>query len=141
MGSPPPPTLRRYLIFNPFARSPGREYILEYVEVIQRHHKRTPYASNTFFKESVSWSCDGEGPMYGVRTYVSSISFSPPKPIPNQSKPERPWIRNHTGPGTYLYLKRQNLQKPRLSINNTFDSGKQARTPSTHGHPPLAQGS
>ena len=138
MGSPPP-SLRRYLIFDPFARSPGREYTLEYVEVIQRHHKRTPYASNTFFKESVNWSCDGEGPMYGVRTYVSSISFSPPKPKPNESKPERPWIRNHTGPGTYLDL--EPSVNPRLSIKNTSDSGKQAQTPLTHGHPPLAQGS
>ena len=85
MGSPPP-TLRRYLIFDPFARSPGREYTLEYVEVIQRHHKRTPYASNTFFKESVSWSCDGEGPMYGVRTYVSSISFLHPNPYPTNQR-------------------------------------------------------
>ncbi|KNX49838.2 hypothetical protein CNBG_9523 [Cryptococcus deuterogattii R265] len=33
---------------------PSKEYELEYVEVIQRHHKRTPYASNTFFKEDIS---------------------------------------------------------------------------------------
>lgn len=30
---------------------PKEGYDLVYVEVIQRHHKRTPYASNTFFKE------------------------------------------------------------------------------------------
>jgi len=40
-------------------------YTLEYVEVIQRHHKRTPYASNTFFKEDVAWSCDGAGATFG----------------------------------------------------------------------------
>ncbi|KIR59042.1 hypothetical protein I314_05026 [Cryptococcus bacillisporus CA1873] len=33
---------------------PSKEYELEYVEVIQRHHKRTPYASNTFSKEDIS---------------------------------------------------------------------------------------
>ncbi|GLB40973.1 putative phosphoglycerate mutase-like protein [Lyophyllum shimeji] len=49
-------------------KTPSREYTLEYVEVIQRHHKRTPYGSNTFFKEDVAWNCVGEGPLYGVRT-------------------------------------------------------------------------
>ncbi|KAG6856864.1 hypothetical protein H0H87_012681 [Tephrocybe sp. NHM501043] len=49
-------------------KTPSRDYNLEYVEVIQRHHKRTPYASNTFFKEDVSWSCDGQGPLYGVKS-------------------------------------------------------------------------
>ncbi|KAK4984574.1 hypothetical protein LTR28_002294, partial [Elasticomyces elasticus] len=36
-------------------------YVLEYVEVIHRHHKRTPYAANTFPKESYPWNCDDEG--------------------------------------------------------------------------------
>ena len=31
------------------------DYKLEYVEVIHRHHKRTPYAANTFPVESYSW--------------------------------------------------------------------------------------
>lgn len=31
---------------------------LQYVEIVQRHHKRTPYASNTFPHEDISWSCD-----------------------------------------------------------------------------------
>lgn len=31
---------------------------------IHRHHKRTPYASNTFPKESYSWSCDDQGLFY-----------------------------------------------------------------------------
>jgi hypothetical protein len=39
-------------------------YKLEYVEVIQRHHKRTPYASNTFPVESYPWYCDDEGLFY-----------------------------------------------------------------------------
>ncbi|KAK4942617.1 hypothetical protein LTR28_008645 [Elasticomyces elasticus] len=36
-------------------------YMLEYVEVVHRHHKRTPYAANTFPKESYPWNCDDEG--------------------------------------------------------------------------------
>ena len=46
-------------------RTPSDQYTLEYVEVIQRHHKRTPYASNTFFVEDIEWSCDGSGPVFG----------------------------------------------------------------------------
>ncbi|KAF2199031.1 histidine acid phosphatase-like protein [Delitschia confertaspora ATCC 74209] len=42
----------------------GKEYILQYVEVIHRHHKRTPYASNTFPKEQYSWSCSDNGLFY-----------------------------------------------------------------------------
>nr|XP_031858781.1 uncharacterized protein CI109_005877 [Kwoniella shandongensis]KAA5525853.1 hypothetical protein CI109_005877 [Kwoniella shandongensis] len=41
---------------------PSKDYELKYVEVIQRHHKRTPYASNTFFKEDIPWDCSKEGP-------------------------------------------------------------------------------
>ncbi|KAF2000748.1 phosphoglycerate mutase-like protein [Amniculicola lignicola CBS 123094] len=39
----------------------NKEYELEYVEVIHRHHKRTPYASNTFPKEFYPWDCSDEG--------------------------------------------------------------------------------
>lgn len=35
-------------------------YVLEYVEVIHRHHKRTPYADNTFPIETYPWYCDDE---------------------------------------------------------------------------------
>lgn len=40
---------------------PPEAYALEYVEVIHRHHKRTPYAANTFPQESYSWDCNNEG--------------------------------------------------------------------------------
>lgn len=39
-------------------------YILEYVEVIHRHHKRTPYAANTFPVEVNPWYCDDEALFY-----------------------------------------------------------------------------
>lgn len=44
---------------------PGDEYKLEYVEVIHRHHKRTPYSSNTFPREGYPWECNDEGLFYG----------------------------------------------------------------------------
>ena len=37
---------------------PSLNLDLLYVEIVQRHHKRTPYASNTFPHEDISWSCD-----------------------------------------------------------------------------------
>ncbi|KAK9449671.1 histidine phosphatase superfamily [Limtongia smithiae] len=33
-------------------------YDLQYVEILHRHHKRTPYASNTFPKEDIALYCD-----------------------------------------------------------------------------------
>ena len=41
-----------------------KDYSLEYVEVIHRHHKRTPYAANTFPHESYTWDCNDEGLFY-----------------------------------------------------------------------------
>jgi hypothetical protein len=45
----------------------GKGFNLEFVEIIHRHHKRTPYASNSFFKEDILWSCVGQGPVYGLK--------------------------------------------------------------------------
>ncbi|KAI0401770.1 histidine acid phosphatase [Xylaria palmicola] len=46
-----------------YVRAPGG-YALRYVEVIQRHHKRTPYASNAFPVEPYRWDCDDQGLYY-----------------------------------------------------------------------------
>ncbi|KAK9445904.1 Histidine acid phosphatase family protein [Metarhizium brunneum] len=35
-----------------------KAYELQYVELIHRHHKRTPYASNAFPVESYQWNCE-----------------------------------------------------------------------------------
>jgi 2-phosphoxylose phosphatase len=40
---------------------PAPKYELAYVELIHRHHKRTPYASNSFPVESYQWNCNDEG--------------------------------------------------------------------------------
>lgn len=34
---------------------------LQYVELVHRHHKRTPYAANTFPVENYPWYCNDEG--------------------------------------------------------------------------------
>jgi 2-phosphoxylose phosphatase len=55
------------------------EYKLEYVEVIHRHHKRTPYASNTFPRENYAWYCDDEA--------LSFYGF----PIPDSTAAQVAW--------------------------------------------------
>ncbi|RDA86622.1 hypothetical protein CP532_1047 [Ophiocordyceps camponoti-leonardi (nom. inval.)] len=37
---------------------PAPDYKLQYVELIHRHHKRTPYASNSLTADSSLWNCD-----------------------------------------------------------------------------------
>jgi acid phosphatase len=55
---------------------PSAEYKLKYVEVIHRHHKRTPYASNTFPREQYGWSCSDEGLFYGGQPLNPSGNLS-----------------------------------------------------------------
>lgn len=43
---------------------PSSEYILKYVEVIHRHHKRTPYQTNTFPQEDILLSCSSTENIY-----------------------------------------------------------------------------
>lgn len=45
------------------------EYELVYVELIHRHHKRTPYASNAFPVESYPWTCTDQGLFYFGRSF------------------------------------------------------------------------
>ncbi|KAH6690983.1 hypothetical protein VD0004_g39 [Verticillium dahliae] len=43
---------------------PSDDFELKYVELIHRHHKRTPYSSNAFPVESYQWNCDEQGLFY-----------------------------------------------------------------------------
>lgn len=60
----------KYGVYNycnmPHVRSkeyvkPSEDYELQYVELVHRHHKRTPYASNAFPVEPYEWNCDDQG--------------------------------------------------------------------------------
>ena len=42
-----------------YPRVTDSSYKLQYVEVLHRHHKRTPYAADTFPVENYPWYCDG----------------------------------------------------------------------------------
>ncbi|THU98971.1 phosphoglycerate mutase-like protein [Dendrothele bispora CBS 962.96] len=79
-------------------KTPSRDFTLEYVEIIQRHHKRTPYASNTFFKEDIPWDCIKAGPVTygkgpdGAAADVSEVQW---QAFTNSNNP---WT-NTVGPG------------------------------------------
>jgi acid phosphatase len=51
---------------------PSSEYELAYVELVHRHHKRTPYASNAFPVESYPWTCTDQGLFYFGRSFDPS---------------------------------------------------------------------
>ncbi|OHF02449.1 hypothetical protein CORC01_02144 [Colletotrichum orchidophilum] len=51
---------------------PSEEYELKYVELVHRHHKRTPYASNAFPVEPYQWNCDDQGLFYYGEPFASS---------------------------------------------------------------------
>ncbi|KAJ9152301.1 Histidine acid phosphatase [Coniochaeta hoffmannii] len=51
---------------------PSSDYELAYVELIHRHHKRTPYASNSFPVESYPWTCTDQGLFYYGRSFDAS---------------------------------------------------------------------
>ncbi|KAK0634747.1 histidine acid phosphatase [Bombardia bombarda] len=50
----------------------GRAYELVYVELVHRHHKRTPYASNAFPVEPYHWDCDDEGLFYHAQPFTTA---------------------------------------------------------------------
>lgn len=104
--------------FHPylFSRTPPENYKLQYVEVIQRHHKRTPYASNIFFKEDVEWTCVDSSPTFGSircvaqfkRASMLTMAYSSQgegkkfSPVQWQAftDPRNPWISTQ-GPGFF----------------------------------------
>ncbi|KAJ7221754.1 phosphoglycerate mutase-like protein [Mycena pura] len=98
-------------------KTPSHEFTLEYVEIIQRHHKRTPYNTNTFFKEDVSWSCDGEGPAAygkgpsGVSSDVTEIQWQA------FTSTQNPWT-NSVGPG----FVDTTCQLPQITSDGLVDS-------------------
>ncbi|KAK1724485.1 histidine acid phosphatase [Colletotrichum acutatum] len=51
---------------------PSDDYELKYVELVHRHHKRTPYASNAFPVEPYQWNCDDQGLFYYGEPFASS---------------------------------------------------------------------
>ncbi|KAK7551783.1 histidine acid phosphatase-like protein [Phyllosticta citricarpa] len=67
------------------------DYQLEYVEVIHRHHKRTPYADNTFPRENYPWSCDDEGLFYHAQPLNPPGNVSAPTYWSVYTSPSNPF--------------------------------------------------
>ncbi|KAK0741784.1 histidine phosphatase superfamily [Apiosordaria backusii] len=62
---------------------PSSEYELVYVEVIHRHHLRTPYASNAFPIEPEPWNCDD----IGLFQYSSPLTPNSHESTPSYHSP------------------------------------------------------
>ncbi|KAK0704911.1 histidine phosphatase superfamily [Lasiosphaeris hirsuta] len=66
---------------------PDKVYELVYVEVIHRHHKRTPYAANSFPVEPVTWPCTDEAiyhhgtPLSGSKRATPAYWAIAPSPL------------------------------------------------------------
>ncbi|KZO89951.1 histidine phosphatase [Calocera viscosa TUFC12733] len=92
-------------------------YKLEYVELIHRHHKRTPYASNIFPNgaEDILWNCDGEGPA----TYGKNATGPGSVVLPIQwsafTSPNNPFT-------TIQGFNGSNCQFPQISADGIADS-------------------
>lgn len=92
-------------------------YSLKYVEVIHRHHKRTPYASNTFFKEDIPWDCSAYGPYHfsrnatGQANSVTEVSW---QAVRKQANP----FAMATGPG----FVNSTCQLPQLTAESIVDA-------------------
>ncbi|KAL0578188.1 hypothetical protein V5O48_003819 [Marasmius crinis-equi] len=103
-------------------KTPLKEFQLEYVEVIQRHHERTPYASNTFFKEDVSWDCTHAGQIHGGRGPSGASADLVQVQWNTFNDQSNPWT-NSVGPG----FVGSNCQFPAITPQGLEDSR-------THGH-------
>ncbi|KAL1717692.1 histidine phosphatase superfamily [Schizophyllum commune] len=97
--------------------TPPSEYKLKYVEVIHRHHKRTPYASNTFFKEDVEWQCEGEGVVHYVKSLIGPGADPAVIQWNAYTNDQNPWTSS-VGPG----FVGTNCQLPQITAEGLQDS-------------------
>ncbi|KAF8347557.1 phosphoglycerate mutase-like protein, partial [Amanita rubescens] len=95
--------------------TPPDNYTLEYVEVIQRHHKRTPYSSNTFFVEDIGWSCDHSGPVFGA--IIPNEDVISGAEIQAYTDAQNPWTTS-VGPG----FSGSTCQFPQLTVEGLDDA-------------------
>ncbi|KAF6760466.1 histidine phosphatase superfamily [Ephemerocybe angulata] len=97
--------------------TPPEEYVLRYVEVIQRHHKRTPYGSNLFYDEDVEWDCAGLGPLYGLKSQTTKGREAPSVQWQSYVDPQNPF-----GSGQKGTIVTSNCQFPQLTTEGLEDS-------------------
>ncbi|KAK9432676.1 histidine phosphatase superfamily [Lipomyces doorenjongii] len=106
----------------PHARA--REYVipggydLQYVELIHRHHKRTPYASNTFPYEDIAMYCDD----------VETVYYGNPK---NGVSVTNIWWKNYQDPSNPMTYYKNGFngtcQFPQISNAGLDDSAQHGR--------------
>lgn len=72
--------------------TPTPDYQLAYVELVHRHHKRTPYASNAFPVESYPWTCTDEGLFYFGRALAPAAPESAETYWKGYASPANPFV-------------------------------------------------
>ena len=86
------PHVRRREYPVPGQNEDGGNYELQYVEVIQRHHKRTPYASNAFPVEPYNWDCDDQA----LYKYGAPLLWYGPERAGTGGAPARVYWKGYT---------------------------------------------
>lgn len=71
---------------------PSADFELQYVEIIQRHHKRTPYASNAFPVEPYNWNCDDQGLFFYGQSFQPDSSAPAKTYWQNTISPVNPFV-------------------------------------------------
>ncbi|KIK54122.1 hypothetical protein GYMLUDRAFT_177836 [Collybiopsis luxurians FD-317 M1] len=110
-------------------KTPSSQFRLKYIEVIQRHHKRTPYNTNTFFKEDIPWDCtDAESVYYGKGPAGAPGVASDPTVVQwsAYTNPDNPFT-NTVGPG----FVGSNCAFPQITadgIDDSFTHGSDIRS-------------
>ncbi|KAK9377825.1 histidine phosphatase superfamily [Lipomyces chichibuensis] len=93
-------------------------YNLQYVELIHRHHKRTPYASNTFPREDIAMYCDN----------VETVYYGKPK---NGVNVTNIWWKNYQDPSNPMTYYKNGFngtcQFPQISYAGLDDSAQHGR--------------
>ncbi|KAK6339502.1 hypothetical protein TWF718_008910 [Orbilia javanica] len=97
---------------------PPATFELVYVEVIQRHHKRTPYQDNTFPVETYPWDCSDQGLYTYGEPIAAEINSSARVYWKIEGGPLNPFI----APGF-----RGNCQFPQITRGGLDDSWQHGR--------------
>ncbi|KAK6498576.1 hypothetical protein TWF481_011161 [Arthrobotrys musiformis] len=97
---------------------PPTMFELVYVEVIQRHHKRTPYQDNTFPVETYPWDCSDQGLYLYAEPLGTDINSSARVYWKVENSPVNPFI----APGF-----RGNCQFPQITRGGLDDSWQHGR--------------
>ncbi|KAI9763835.1 MAG: hypothetical protein M1840_009089 [Geoglossum simile] len=100
-------------------KKPGDRFELKYVEVIHRHHKRTPYQHSTFPLEPYSWNCPDQNLFY----------YGGPKPSNSNHSAHTYWqtYQSPSNPFRPSGFQNSTCQFPQITKEGLDDSWRHGR--------------